>query len=176
MAYGGALSEVSNRASWIDVVEITDLETGETVDISAAQEIVVQVVSKMYDNYYRVDYGFGAVIAPSLAEGLEPSAQRLVMQREDLGRQKRGVGRAGRKVGAKQRKEIGVQCIPLFDAEDRHRPCIAHQREVFAVLNGRKPHAPGQGFQQHGLLVRSGQRQGVHQHVGRRRAPGHTQQ
>jgi hypothetical protein len=59
MAYGGFLSEVSNRASWIDVVEVTDLEDGSPIDLTQAQEIVVQVVSRIYDNYYRYDYGFG---------------------------------------------------------------------------------------------------------------------
>jgi hypothetical protein len=58
MAYGGVLAEVSNRASWIDCIELRDSETDEEIDFSTAQEIVVQLVAVMYDNYFRFDYSF----------------------------------------------------------------------------------------------------------------------
>lgn len=39
----GTLSPVSNKADWIDAYELKDDETGEAIDISEAQEIVVAV-------------------------------------------------------------------------------------------------------------------------------------
>jgi hypothetical protein len=76
MAYNGTLDEVSNRASWIDVIELRDQETNELIDFSTAQEIVVQVVSVIYDNYFRFGYGYGVggyvgapIITASLSNG-----------------------------------------------------------------------------------------------------------
>ena len=77
MGYNGYLNDVSNRASWIDCVELRDNETDELLDFTDAQEIVVQVVAVNYDNYFRFgDYGLGvggyvgaAIITATLSGG-----------------------------------------------------------------------------------------------------------
>lgn len=38
--YEGNLARVSNRADWIDVVEITDAETGELIDLTEASIVL----------------------------------------------------------------------------------------------------------------------------------------
>lgn len=57
--YEGTLAQVSNRATWSDCVELRDQETGELVDFTGAQEIVVQVMNTQYQSYFRNDYGVG---------------------------------------------------------------------------------------------------------------------
>ena len=88
MPYLGALSEASNRASYVECIEVIDQETGEPVDISTAQEIVFQVVSPVYDNYYRLGYGVGvgggysgaAMLIASLSNGKIQHVQTGVFQ------------------------------------------------------------------------------------------------
>ena len=59
MSYGGSLSEASNRASYIECIEILDQETGEPIDLSDVQEIVFQAISDIYQNYVQFGYGLG---------------------------------------------------------------------------------------------------------------------
>ena len=59
MPYVGALPEASNRATYIEAIEIIDQETGQPLDISAAQEIVFQIISPNYQNYTQFGYGLG---------------------------------------------------------------------------------------------------------------------
>jgi hypothetical protein len=58
MSYLGALPETSNRASYIENVELRD-ENGELIDLTGTQEIVFQIISPTYDNYTRDGYGLG---------------------------------------------------------------------------------------------------------------------
>jgi hypothetical protein len=83
MAYSGALHEVSNRASWNDVVELRDTETGELFDFSDAQEIVVQVVNLTYDNFFRFGYGYGFggyIGAPIITASLSAGTVQIIAQ------------------------------------------------------------------------------------------------
>ena len=59
MSYGGSLSEASNRASYIECIEILDQETGEPIDLSDVQEIVFQAISDIYQNFVQFGYGLG---------------------------------------------------------------------------------------------------------------------
>jgi len=71
MPYVGALSEVSNRASWNDCIEVRDIETNEPVDISSAQEIVVQVSPQPSSQYGTGGYSgsYSTMLVASLSNG-----------------------------------------------------------------------------------------------------------
>jgi hypothetical protein len=81
MPYRGTLTEVSNRATWSDCVEVRDQETGDLIDLSGVQEIVVQVVSTIYNSYYRYDYaqGIGGYVgAPMLIASLSGGQVQII--------------------------------------------------------------------------------------------------
>lgn len=63
------LARVSNRADWSDVIELTDADTGDAIDLSAA-EIVVEVVDDCGRSVLSATTGNGkvAVISAGMAE------------------------------------------------------------------------------------------------------------
>ena len=72
--FDGMLSPVSNRADWIDCVEVTDAETDEPIDLSTLQDIVLAVRfpgagNGVFDGYYYASHGNRYGITASLKTG-----------------------------------------------------------------------------------------------------------
>lgn len=56
--YQGSLPETSNRASYIECFQLTDID-GQPVDLTQAQEIALQIVAEAYPNFTQFGYGLG---------------------------------------------------------------------------------------------------------------------
>ena len=61
MSFDVMLSPVSNRADWIDCVEIKDAETGDPYDLTTADDIIMVVLFPGNDLGGGYGYSYGAV-------------------------------------------------------------------------------------------------------------------